>query len=166
MWAAWIVATIVQNNPKGQKVLSEVGIIEILLQLLTEETNQEVLCKVLSSISGIIRNNKEGQNTLENATPKNFFQLISPLLSKSSTSSRTKLRAIITIKHFCQAEPRYKDIVRQNDIIKFLPPLLEEADEEVRLQTFETLCSLVHQNRENQQICYSLSVDKIIAKRE
>jgi len=56
-------------------------------------------------------------------------------------------------------------VIRQNDIIKFIIPLLEDEAEDVRVQTLETLCSLIHQNRENTQICQELSVDKIVAKR-
>lgn len=53
--SAWIISTGVQNNPRFQSLLLEQGGVSRFLQRLTSESSEQVKIKLISCISGLVR---------------------------------------------------------------------------------------------------------------
>jgi len=161
-WAAYIVGSLVQNNPESQKIVMEQGFIPILLELLAKEEDQEVLGKVLMAVSGLIRNNETGQRALKLGS---FFSLAADILKRSSTTLRTKVKTVLTVKHFCNSKKEYQDVVREQKILDMLPPLIESEDCDLRGQALEALYAATMDNRQNVSVCKRLKLPEHLERR-
>ena len=58
-WASFVLATLVQNNPKGQLALIEKGFISKLIGLYPLETSSRVVAKFLTILSSIVQTGPE-----------------------------------------------------------------------------------------------------------
>jgi len=124
-WSAWIISTLVQNNPYCQRVVLEHGLAPILIDRLQMEDDPKALCRVLSSISGLIRDNIPAQDIFKFG---NIFEQLMSILHDQNHPFSVKMRAVVVLKHFCRADPENIDTILQTSILAVLPQLTQQNE--------------------------------------
>ncbi|KAF9595542.1 hypothetical protein IFM89_000630 [Coptis chinensis] len=125
--AAEVVTTIVQNNPKSQKLVMEANGLEPLLSNFSSDPDVTVRTKALGAISSLIRQNKPGLAAFRLA---NGYAPLKDALS--SESIRFQRKALNLVQYLLQENSSDCNIVRELGLTRIMMHLASSEDAEVR----------------------------------
>jgi hypothetical protein len=139
-WGSWIIATIAQNNPKGQENAIRNGALSPLLEIIRNETDDHVLAKAMSAVSALLRDNKEVQAALHLGQ---VYSLLKNVLEAETLIGKTKMRAVVILKHLCISNPTCGTTLGQHNILPLLAKFVSCDHDGLREQSLETLSVLI-----------------------
>ena len=137
--ACWIMSTICQNNPNGQKAIIEQGILPIVLVVL-KDNKEKVTHKALGIVSAMTRDNENGAKYFDE-NKDTIIDILHEILKNGSDNVITK--ACVVLRHLCSS----KDSIKNESLKKGLDNELsrlskESSDESVRDMAKMTLSQL------------------------
>jgi len=161
-WAAYLLVTVVQNNPRGQTTVLERGALPKLVLLLESETNNEVLCKILSILSGLLRDHKLAQTKCIEA---GVLERVINILERDNVNSKTKMRVVLVLRHWF-GHTGHKESLRNENLMKRFASFLSDDDNSLREQTLQTLGEFVNEDSSILHLCNSISLKSIVEAHE
>lgn len=156
MWSAWILTSLVQNNPKGVFTALENGGFDAVMGALAKETNSETRVKLLSAVSAFLSDNPQIARLF---LARQGLELLQRSLAKES-SPREQLRALVILNYIVRHLPERKDTIRDLGILTRVVEILKETgassssqgageESEVTLKALALLSELVREHPEN-----------------
>eukprot|EP01103_Thecamoeba_quadrilineata_P000940 TRINITY_DN10832_c0_g1_i1.p1 TRINITY_DN10832_c0_g1~~TRINITY_DN10832_c0_g1_i1.p1 ORF type:complete len:353 (+),score=80.34 TRINITY_DN10832_c0_g1_i1:155-1213(+) len=162
-WAAWIISTLVQNNPKSQDLAMNNGIIPLLLTRISSETDNQPLAKVLGATSSLLSNNKRAQEAFRDSQ---LLPSVANILERNEVDASAKTRAILVLKNFgAGSVDLRKAVVKDGKALEILPKLLNNDNDQLREQALGLLSVLLDDKANVAKVRNSDIVEKI-KKRE
>jgi len=165
-WAAWILSTVVQNNPTSQNTAIEHGLLPIVFSILSNSDHQppKLIEKCLTLLSGLVRDNKQGMDYFQQ---QNGIDIIGNILSHQN--DKVKLKCLYLCKSLMRTDPKMKDQIRENQLLPRILSLVENSNinerSDLREVAFETFLDLTNANTQNLSYCVNSQLPKVIGER-
>ena len=161
-WAAWAVATAVQNNPSSQAQAMEKGALAQILLLLQNETEDRVLSKAVPALSGLIRDHPKAVEAFLKA---NGLRLLAYLLTSTKgdqLSAATKMKVVFLFAYLCRVVPLVRHAVREYSLIKPLADMVARSDSaDLREKALACLLEATKDTGLNVEACRELGLPEV-----
>jgi hypothetical protein len=161
-WAAWVVATAVQNNPSSQAQAMEKGALAQILLLLQNETEDRVLSKAVPALSGLIRDHPKAVEAFLKA---NGLRLLAYLLTSTKgdqLSAATKMKVVFLFAYLCRVVPLVRHAVREYSLIKPLADMVARSDSaDLREKALACLLEATKDTGLNVEACRELGLPEV-----
>ncbi|ELR22342.1 ARM repeat fold domain containing protein [Acanthamoeba castellanii str. Neff] len=165
-WAAWAVATAVQNNPSSQAQAMEKGALAQILLLLQNETEDRVLSKAVPALSGLIRDHPKAVEAFLKA---NGLRLLAYLLTSTKgdqLSAATKMKVVFLFAYLCRVVPLVRHAVREYSLIKPLADMVARSDSaDLREKALACLLEATKDTGLNVEACRELGLPETLKDR-
>jgi len=161
MWAAWIVATVAQNNPEGQKKAIELGALPEVIELFQREQEDKVIAKALLALSALVKDN---DTTLAKFLSEGGLKALASVLSPAEhlpLTTPTKMKTVFFLTHIFRHDSSSRDAFREIGALEYLLPLLKDEDMDLREKTLLALMELLQNNRTNAKACIKLNLHSV-----
>ncbi|KXJ14596.1 hsp70-binding protein 1 isoform X1 [Exaiptasia diaphana] len=127
--SADLIAVLSQNNPYCQTHLNSLGVIPVLLQLLDNDTVDQVRIKALYALSSMTSNFPEGKTVfLDNDGLSSLVRALQAKISKVRIKSSSMLRSMIS-ESLLSEDSTIKEALVNMGIVEQLVSLLHEQHE-------------------------------------
>lgn len=150
MWCAWIITSLLQNNPKGQQLAKELNIYETLTKELSLQQDEETRVKLLSALSAYFGQNPQEVRRLILQPKTTFWDLLrESLLQKTN---KEKIRALVLCQNLLLLLTKpIQDAFREADLIVSLwkELVLAEPESEYCSKLLNVLVLLLQGSEEN-----------------
>jgi len=161
-WSSWIIASLTQNNPNTQDMLtSQHDILGVLTKAILNETNDQAKDKQLYAISSVISGR---QPLLDQFVDKyNGIPLLVSILGSNLPS--TKFKAVWFLYKLLTSRPTNKDHAQNSEMVPNLIKIVAESEkEDLREKAVETLTIYVNNDTNRAKQCKTLGLDKILVE--
>lgn len=101
-WAAHVVSTLVQNNPRSQKYAFEQKAFQVLIPLLQSEQHPEVQSKLITAVSGLVRHFPQAESAFVEG---GGLKLLAKFLLDSENQSNRTMKALFLLTSLLTNHP-------------------------------------------------------------
>jgi len=152
--ACWILSTLSQNNPIGQKAIITQGVLPIVSVILKDNVDI-VSYKALGIVSSIARGNNSGLQYFEHHKDS-LLDILKRLLEESSSKIITK--TCVVLRHLCKSDDIRQVIVKEEISNQLVKLMRDSSDNLVREMAIRALIKVVPRiiNQESiKEVCIS-----------
>jgi len=159
-WSSWIIASLTQNNPNTQNILtSQHDILSVLTKAILNETDDQAKDKQLYAFSSVTSGSKSLMDQFVDSY--NGIPLLVSILGSNLPS--TKFKAVWFLYKLLASRPSNMDIARKTDMVPCLIKIVAETEkEDLREKAVEILTIYVNNDTNNAKECKSLGLDKVL----
>eukprot|EP01052_Picozoa_sp_SAG31_P012931 SAG31_NODE_766_length_12239_cov_16.248435_1_plen_346_part_00 len=149
---AWILGTLVQNNPKAQQAIFETGCLPTLLGLVRNDPVIDVRRKAFFAVSALVRGFSLASNSFigQNMGFSLLADLLRPKMMAGdagatplSADSHLRKRALFLLTHLLRESPNRKTVAREAQLITFVGRLVTTHESSIDCETIAMALELL-----------------------
>ena len=137
--SCWILSTLSQNNPIGQKAIIDQGILPIVSIVLKDNVDN-VSYKALGIVSSVARGNNSGLQYFEQHKDS-LLDILKRLLEESSSKLITK--TCVVLRHLCKSDDIRQVVVKEEISNQLVNLMSNSSDNLVREMAIRALIKVV-----------------------